>query len=100
MRSLTKAGGFEAMARIHRLDVDVDVGCPKFLIGLGQLSTELLELRQRSLPLDLPLAPELFDTDDEVYAILLVDGDIPAELEEKARLAADTCPEFAIEIED
>ena len=46
------------------------------------------------------LAPELFDTDDEGYAILLVDGDVPAELEEKARLAADNCPEFAIEIEE
>lgn len=44
------------------------------------------------------LAPELFDTDDEGYAILLVDGTIPAALEEKAQLAADNCPEFAIEI--
>ena len=32
---------------------------------------------------------QLFDTDDEGYAILLVDGDVPADLEEKARLAAD-----------
>ena len=40
----------------------------------------------------------LFDTDDEGYAILLVDGAVPAELDEKARLAADNCPEFAIEI--
>ncbi len=46
------------------------------------------------------LAPELFDTDDEGYAILLVNGDVPAELHEKARLAADNCPEFAITIED
>ena len=46
------------------------------------------------------LAPELFDTDDEGYAILLVDGAVPAGLEEKARLAADNCPEFAIEIVD
>ena len=46
------------------------------------------------------LAPELFDTDDEGYAILLVDGAIPADLEEKAQLAADNCPEFAIEIID
>ena len=46
------------------------------------------------------LAPELFDTDDEGYAILLVEGEVPAELEEKARLAADNCPEFAIEIEE
>ncbi|MEQ8841691.1 MAG: ferredoxin [Acidimicrobiales bacterium] len=46
------------------------------------------------------LAPELFDTDDEGYAILLVDGVVPSELEEKAQLAADNCPEFAIEIVD
>ena len=46
------------------------------------------------------LAPELFDTDDEGYAILLVEGDVSAELEEKARLAADNCPEYAIEVDD
>ena len=46
------------------------------------------------------LAPELFDTDDEGYAVPLVDGDVPGELEEKAQLTADNCPEFAIEIED
>ena len=45
------------------------------------------------------LAPELFDVDDEGYAILLVDGDVPAELEAKATLAADNCPEYAISIE-
>ncbi len=44
------------------------------------------------------LAPEVFDTDDEGYAILRIDGAIPAELEEKAQLAADNCPEYAIEI--
>lgn len=44
------------------------------------------------------LAPELFDTDDEGYAILRVDGTVPASLEEKAQLAADNCPEYAIEI--
>ncbi len=46
------------------------------------------------------LAPELFDTDDEGYAVLRVEGNVPPDLEEKARLAADNCPEFAIEIED
>ena len=46
------------------------------------------------------LAPELFDTDDEGYAVLLVEGDVPSELEEQARLTADNCPEYAIEIED
>jgi ferredoxin len=44
------------------------------------------------------LAPELFDVDDYGQAVLLVDGDIPAELEEKARLAASNCPEFAIKV--
>ncbi len=46
------------------------------------------------------LAPELFDTDDEGYAVLRVEGPVPPDLEEKARLAADNCPEFAIEIDD
>ena len=46
------------------------------------------------------LAPELFDVDDEGYAILLVEGDVPAELEDKARLAADNCPEYAITLVD
>ncbi len=46
------------------------------------------------------LAAELFDTDDEGYEILLVKGEVTAELEEKAQLAADNCPEFAIEIEE
>lgn len=44
------------------------------------------------------LAPEIFDTDDEGYAILLINGAVPSELEEKAQLAADNCPEYAIEI--
>ena len=46
------------------------------------------------------LAPELFDVDDEGYAVLRVDGDVPPELEEKARLAVDNCPEYAIAIEE
>jgi ferredoxin len=44
------------------------------------------------------LAPELFDVDDYGQAVLLVDGDVPAALHEKARLAASNCPEFAIKI--
>lgn len=46
------------------------------------------------------VAPDLFDVDDEGYAVLLVEGDVPSELEEAAGLAADNCPEFAIELED
>ncbi len=42
------------------------------------------------------LAPALFDTDDEGYAVLLVDGEVPADLTSVAQLAADNCPEYAI----
>ncbi len=45
------------------------------------------------------LAPDLFDSDDEGYAVLKVDGEVPAGQEEAARLAADNCPEFAITVE-
>lgn len=44
------------------------------------------------------LAPELFDVDDFGQAVLLMDGEIPADLEGKARLAASNCPEYAIKI--
>lgn len=46
------------------------------------------------------IAPELFDVDDYGTAIALNDGVVPAELEDKARLAAANCPEYAITIED
>ncbi len=46
------------------------------------------------------LAPELFDVDDYGTAVVIGDGSVPADLEEKARLAAANCPEFAIEIEE
>jgi ferredoxin len=46
------------------------------------------------------VAPALFDTDDEGYAVLLVDGEVPEHLESAARLAADNCPEYAITISD
>lgn len=45
------------------------------------------------------LAPELFDSDEEGYSVLKVDGDVPAELADKARLAVDNCPEYAIELD-
>lgn len=44
------------------------------------------------------LAPELFDVDDLGYAHELGDGVVPEGLEAKARLAAENCPEYAIEI--
>jgi len=44
------------------------------------------------------LAPELFDVDDYGLSHALNDGVVPPALEEKARLAIDNCPEFAIKI--
>lgn len=46
------------------------------------------------------LAPELFESDDEGFAVPLIHGDVPAALMAKAQLAADNCPEYAIEISD
>lgn len=44
------------------------------------------------------IAPELFDVDDYGNATERGDGVVPAELEDKARLAASNCPEYAISI--
>ncbi len=44
------------------------------------------------------LAPELFELDDYGYASAANDGNVPPELEEKARLAISNCPEFAVEL--
>ena len=46
------------------------------------------------------LASELFDVDDLGYASEKNGGMVPPELEEKARLAVDNCPEVAISIEE
>jgi len=46
------------------------------------------------------LAPALFDVDDDGYAVLLLDGEVPMALEPTARLATDNCPEYAITLED
>ena len=44
------------------------------------------------------LAPELFELDDLGYSTAKNEGRVPAAQEEKARLAVDNCPEYAIEI--
>ena len=46
------------------------------------------------------LAPELFEVDDYGLSTALNDGDVPPELEEKARLAVANCPEYAISISE
>jgi len=45
------------------------------------------------------LAPELFSCDDEGQSVLLVEGELTVEQEPAARLAADSCPEYAIDLE-
>lgn len=45
------------------------------------------------------LAPDVFESDAEGYSVLKATGELPPEMEEAARLAADNCPEFAIELE-
>lgn len=44
------------------------------------------------------LAPEVFGADDEGYGVVLGDGEVPAGLRERARLAELNCPESAIEL--
>ena len=46
------------------------------------------------------LAPELFDVDEYGTAMIIGDGSVPAGLEDKARLAAANCPEYAITVHE
>lgn len=61
-----------------------------------QLDSELCQGHGRCFA----LAPELFDADDEGFAVLLVEGEVPEEQEGDAQLCADNCPEFAITVTD
>ncbi|MCE9623205.1 MAG: ferredoxin [Actinomycetia bacterium] len=45
-------------------------------------------------------APEIFGSDEYGNAVLLIEDDLPAELESKARRAENNCPERAISIID
>ena len=44
-------------------------------------------------------APEVFGSDDYGNAVVLIAGDVPAELEAKVRRAEGNCPERAIHLE-
>ena len=46
------------------------------------------------------LAPDLFDVDDYGQSHERNDGVVPPDQEDKARLAAANCPEFAIVIDE
>ncbi|HWW54184.1 MAG TPA: ferredoxin [Acidimicrobiales bacterium] len=43
-------------------------------------------------------APELWEPDEDGYAVLRVAGVVPSELEDKARSSARSCPEYAITV--
>jgi ferredoxin len=43
-------------------------------------------------------APEVFGSDEYGNALLLIEGELPVELEAKARRAENNCPERAISI--
>jgi ferredoxin len=44
------------------------------------------------------MAPDLFEVDDYGMSTALDGGEVPASLEDKARLAIANCPEYAIEV--
>ncbi len=44
------------------------------------------------------VAPELFEADNEGNAQVRDDGVVPADLEQKARLAVANCPEHAVRL--
>jgi ferredoxin len=46
------------------------------------------------------LTPELFDIDDLGNSHEVGGGEVPPELEDKARLAVANCPEYAISVDD
>ncbi len=45
-------------------------------------------------------APEVFGSDEYGNAVVLIPGDLPSELQAKARRAEGNCPERAITIQD
>jgi ferredoxin len=46
------------------------------------------------------IAPELFDIDDYGASSVRNDGDVPPDLEARARLAVANCPESAVSVVD
>lgn len=48
----------------------------------------------------LSAAPDVFDLDSSQIAVVLIDGEVPEQLQTCAREAAEACPTDAIVIED
>ena len=72
------------------------VGVPTIRSMRVEVNTDLCQGHNRCYA----LAPELFDVDDYGSAVVIGDGTVVPELEEKARLAVANCPEYAISISD
>ena len=79
----------------HGWDRDVMVTAAEILAMLRQQFT----LTPHGTPRGAAPA-ELFDVDDFGQAVVIGDGRVPPELEEKARLAVANCPEYAITLEE
>lgn len=45
------------------------------------------------------LSPDVYDADDQGHCVVRIDGEVPAELEDAARVGASNCPEDALTIE-
>ena len=46
------------------------------------------------------LAPEVFDADDEGHCVVVVDGEVPDDLADRARTAVANCPERALSVDE
>jgi ferredoxin len=46
------------------------------------------------------VAPEVFDSDDEGYGVVVIDGDVPEDLQEAIKRAVLNCPEHAVSLSD
>jgi ferredoxin len=46
------------------------------------------------------LSPEVFAADEDGYVLLNIEGDVPADLESKARTAVLNCPERALSVSE
>ena len=46
------------------------------------------------------VAPDLFDSDDMGYGVVIGDGTVSEQQRERAQLAVNNCPEYAVELID
>ena len=71
---------------------------PSPWVNLARMRVHVVEEKCQGHNRCYAIAPELFDVDDLGQARELNGGEVPGELENKARMAVANCPEYAIEI--